>query len=79
LRELCAGENIAGRAYLCEYRELSFILNGHISYRRGEACGRGIAAGIDDDGRLLVKPDGGGETIALDSGEVSIVAHNYNA
>ena len=37
------------------------------------ASGRGVAAGVDDDGRLLVELDGGG-TAALDAGEVHLGA-----
>ena len=35
------------------------------------AGGRGVAAGVDDDGRLLVEVEGGGVT-ALDAGEVHL-------
>ena len=35
------------------------------------ADGRGVGAGIDADGRLLVTTDGG--TVALDAGEVHLI------
>ncbi len=36
------------------------------------AGGRGVGAGVDSDGRLVVRTDGG--TVALDAGEVHLVA-----
>jgi BirA family biotin operon repressor/biotin-[acetyl-CoA-carboxylase] ligase len=54
---------------LAAYRERDALLGREVRWQHGA----GVAAGLDDDGRLLVdRPDGG--RVALDAGEVHLVA-----
>jgi len=52
------------------WRERDALLGAQISWRAGS----GLGAGIDDRGRLLVAPTGARGVIALDAGEVHLVA-----
>ena len=57
----------APAALLADFRERDALLGREVRWQRGE----GVAAGIDDDGRLLVdRPDGTRD--ALDAGEVHL-------
>ena len=71
LLALCEPRPLRERLFLDEYRSLSFVLGRHVCYTRGAESGAGLAAGIDGDGRLLVR-SASGDIAALDSGEVSI-------
>jgi BirA family biotin operon repressor/biotin-[acetyl-CoA-carboxylase] ligase len=54
---------------LAAYRERDALLGREVRWQHGA----GVAAGVDDDGRLLVdRPDAG--RVALDAGEVHLVA-----
>lgn len=50
------------------YRARDALAGRAIAWRDGS----GTAVGIDDDGRLRVRPDGGGDELLLDSGEVHL-------
>ena len=67
LGELDAALALAPDALLAAYRERDALAGRAVTW----AGGRGAAAGIDADGRLLVDLDGGGRT-ALDAGEVHL-------
>ena len=54
---------------LAAYRERDGLLGRDVRWQHGD----GVAAGVDDDGRLLVDRAGGGR-VALDAGEVHLVA-----
>lgn len=58
-------------SWLKEYREASVVLGKAVRWSRGEAMGEGIAADIDECGRLLVRGFDG-KTVLLDSGEISL-------
>ena len=58
---------LAPEALLDSYRARDALRGRAVAW----AGGSGTAAGIDDDGRLLVELDGGGRT-ALDAGEVHL-------
>lgn len=58
------------RAILTAYRARDALLRREVRWHHGS----GIARGIDDDGRLLVDLTGGGGRVALDAGEVHLVA-----
>lgn len=53
---------------LAAVRQRDALLGRSLSWAGGD----GVAAGIDDAGRLLVEPAGGGERVALDAGEVHL-------
>jgi len=55
-----------------EYRSLSMVIGREVAYTYRGGSGTGLAAGVGDDGRLIVKNKADGAMIALDSGEVSI-------
>ena len=57
-------------AILAAYRARDALLGRAVRWRDGG----GIAAGVDDDGRLLVDLAGGGGRAALDAGEVHLAA-----
>jgi biotin-(acetyl-CoA carboxylase) ligase len=52
---------------LAEYRRRDALRGHEISWEQGA----GVAAGIDDDGELVVEAPGGG-SVTLGSGEVSV-------
>jgi BirA family transcriptional regulator, biotin operon repressor / biotin---[acetyl-CoA-carboxylase] ligase len=56
-------------ALLARWRERDALLGRHVSW----AGGTGTAAGVDDEGRLRVRSDAGGEVV-LDAGEVHLAA-----
>jgi BirA family biotin operon repressor/biotin-[acetyl-CoA-carboxylase] ligase len=64
-------ENLTGRGFISEYKELSCLMNREISYFDGGAEKRATAIDIDDSGRLMVR-DADGTVSALSSGEVSV-------
>jgi BirA family biotin operon repressor/biotin-[acetyl-CoA-carboxylase] ligase len=71
-RLLDALEDWLGRdeaAVLEAWRARDTLRGRQVSWAKGS----GVAAGVDDDGRLLVELDGGG-TAALDAGEVHLKA-----
>jgi BirA family transcriptional regulator, biotin operon repressor / biotin---[acetyl-CoA-carboxylase] ligase len=51
------------------WRERDALLGAQVGWRDGS----GIGAGIDERGRLLLRPAGGGGVVALDAGEVHLV------
>lgn len=70
---LFCAENPKDRAYMHEYRK-RFMLEGKTVdlIRGGERVGGGKVLGVDDDGGLLLLPDGQNETVTIQSGEVSV-------
>ena len=68
----CA-ENPKDRSYMHEYRK-RFMLEGKTVdlIRGGERVGGGKVLGVDDDGGLLLLPDGQAQAVTIQSGEVSI-------
>ena len=56
-------------ALLADYRARDALLGERVRWARGD----GVACGIDDAGRLLVKPAGAVEPVALDAGEVHLL------
>lgn len=54
---------------LADYRARDALLGERVRWARGD----GVACGIDDAGRLLVKPAGAVEPVALDAGEVHLL------
>ena len=56
-------------ALLADYRARDALLGERVRWARGD----GVACGIDDAGRLLVRPAGAVEPVALDAGEVHLL------
>ena len=65
-----AGSPRPTREVLDAWRERDALLGAQLSWREGS----GVGAGIDERGRLLVAPAGARGIIALDAGEVHLVA-----
>ena len=72
-------DHLSDDAMLKEYRARDFLLGKEISFERNGNDYRGLAKGIDDDGKLLVElesaliPKSKSQVLALDSGEVHIL------
>ena len=61
------------RGYMTEYRKRVMYLGERVDLlKNGEKYASGIVSGVDDDGGLLLIPDGGNETITISSGEISV-------
>jgi len=73
LLDICDEADAGRRDFLHEYKSLLFMLGRQVSYTRGGESGRGLAYDVDGRGRLLIKVSGNGDTVALDSGEVSVL------
>ncbi len=58
-------------SWLYEYRSASIVLGKAVRWSRGEKTGEGIAADIDETGRLSVL-GADGTVVLLDSGEISL-------
>lgn len=63
----------ARRELMREYRERSMLTGRDVTYTRGAESGAGRVLGVDDDARLIIRINENGETVALNSGEVSIL------
>jgi BirA family biotin operon repressor/biotin-[acetyl-CoA-carboxylase] ligase len=76
LRRLAArtvpGTESGSREVLAAYRERDALRGKRIAWTAGEERFAGLARGIDDAGRLLVRRDGRDE-VALDAGEVHLL------
>lgn len=72
-RLLAHGENPSDRRYMEAYRA-RFMLGGASVdlFRAGELAGRGTVVGVDDDGGLILLPDGEEKAIRVFSGEVTV-------
>ena len=57
--------------FINEYKARSIILNEKISFTKNGATNFGTAININDDGSLVVAKDNG-ETVILNTGEISI-------
>ncbi len=70
---LTCAENPTDRSYMTAYRE-RFMLAGKAVdlIVGGERTGRGRVVGVDDNGGLLLLPNGEREIITVQSGEVSV-------
>ena len=64
--------------FINEYKARSIILNEKISFTKNGATNLGTAIDINDDGSLVVAKDNG-ETVILNTGEISIrrIANTY--
>ena len=64
--------------FINEYKARSIILNEKISFTKNGATNFGTAIDINDDGSLVVAKDNG-ETVILNTGEISIrrIANTY--
>lgn len=60
------------RSYMREYQELSLLTGLDITLQQGRETWEGTVLGIDDEARLVVRLDSGGEK-AFGAGEVSVV------
>ena len=59
--------------YIESYRKRSMLQGKRVVLlQNGEEKGFGIVKGIDDDGGLIILPDGEGSTVTVRSGEVSV-------
>lgn len=56
------------------WRALDALRGREIAWGEGGHGSRGVAEGIDDEGRLLVRVAGGGEPVALRAGDVHLSA-----
>ncbi|MBE6619722.1 MAG: biotin--[acetyl-CoA-carboxylase] ligase, partial [Ruminococcaceae bacterium] len=70
---LTCAENPTDRSYMTAYRE-RFMLAGKTVdlIVGGDKTGRGRVVGVDDNGGLLLLPNGEREIITVQSGEVSV-------
>jgi len=70
---LSCAQNPRDRSYMTAYRE-RFMLAGKTVdlIIGGERMGSGRVVGVDDNGGLLLLPDGQNETVTIQSGEVSV-------
>ena len=66
-------DEAARRGLMREYRELSLLTGRDVIYTRGRESGSGRVLGIDDDARLVIRVNEDGDTVTLNSGEVSIL------
>ena len=63
------------KSYMAKYRERFMLKDVEVNILRdGEIVGSGRVLGVDDDGGLLLMPDGKSEPIVVYSGEVSVRA-----
>ena len=64
--------------FINEYKARSIILNEKISFTKNGETNFGTAIDINDDGSLVVAKDNG-ETVILNTGEISIrrIANTY--
>ena len=67
------GANPDERGYMTEYRKRFMYLGDRVDlFRNGERYASGIVEGVDDDGGLLLIPDGKNEVITISTGEISV-------
>lgn len=61
------------KGYMAEYRKRFMLFGESVSLlKNGETVGSGVVVGVDDDGGLMLIPDGESDPVIISSGEVSV-------
>ena len=65
-------EQLSSREFMDEYRERSCVLGREVVFEKDNITMSGTAERIDDDGALYVRCRGGGSSVRINSGEISL-------